>query len=245
MLNRRGFMSVCYILDGLKLICKPGIRQFVVMPLLINIIIFSGLLALSGHYFHAFDLWFAAHLPAWLHWFASALWIVFFLVFFTFFIYTFTLLSNLVAAPFNSLLAEKVERYLTGKTPDPRRAVDLLRDLLPIVLRQLRITGYYLIRAGLIGVLFFIPLFQPVAAGLWFVFNAWFMALQYLDYPADNQRVSLPALRTAMKQRLGTSFGLGFGIAVFAMVPGLNFVVMPAAIAGATKAWIEAYQQQH
>jgi CysZ protein len=236
-----GFMSAYYILDGLKLLAKPGIRKFVVIPLFINICLFSGLLLVSSHYFHVFDLWFAKTLPHWLGWLASILWVLFFLVFFTFFIYTFTLIGNLVCAPFNSLLAEKVELYLTGKASDSRSTTEILRDLPHVLMRQLRIIRYYLLRASLILILFLIPLTQPVTAVLWFVFNAWFMALQYLDYPADNQRVELSILHEKMKQHYGTSLGFGLGVSVLSMVPVLNFFVMPAAVAGATKAWLEAY----
>jgi CysZ protein len=237
-----GFMSVYYILDGFKLITKPGIRQFVAIPLLINIVLFSGLLFTLSHYFHAFDLWFAHHLPTWLHWLASLLWVLFFFAFIMFFIYTFTLIGNLVSAPFNSLLAEKVELYLTGKSPNPRNATETLRDIPHTLMRQLRIIGYYLSRALLLLILFFIPLLQPIAAGLWFLFNAWFMTLQYLDYPADNQRVALSDLHSAMQQRKSTSLGFGLGVLALSMIPGLNFFVMPAAVAGATKAWLEAYR---
>jgi CysZ protein len=237
-----GFMSVYYILDGLKLINKPGIRQYVVIPLLINIVLFCSLLLISSHYFHAFDAWFANYLPSWLHWLASLLWIAFFLLFVTFFIYTFTLIGNLVSAPFNSLLAEKVELHLTGKTTDSRQTLEALRDLPHTLMRQLRIIGYYLSRAALLLILFCIPFLQPLAAALWFMFNAWFMTLQYLEYPADNQRVALSDVHTAMKKHRTASLGFGFGILVFSMIPGFNFFVMPAAVAGATKAWIEMYR---
>lgn len=238
-------MSLPYIISGLKIIAKPGIRQFVIIPLIINCVLFAGLLLLTNHYFHIIESSIMHRLPSWLEWLGSALWLIFVCTFFMIFIHTFTLASNLVAAPFNSLLAEKVEQYITGQTSSKSTsAAENLCQFQHSFIRQLNIIRYYFIRALPLSLLFFIPVFQPIAAIAWLLFSAWFMTLQYLDYPIDNHQISLPQLLTAMKKNTSVSLSFGFGVMVLSTIPFVNILTMPAAIAGATKAWVEVYQRK-
>jgi len=74
---------------------------------------------------------------------------------------------------------------------------------------------------------------------LWFVFSAWMMAMQYIDYPMDNHRTTFDDMRKYLKTHRGISFGFGCAVMIAAMIPGVNFFVMPAAVAGATLMWVE------
>jgi CysZ protein len=228
-----------YLIDGFKLIFKPGLKRFVVIPLVINTFLFIGLFFLLRHYAGEFNLWFATHLPVWLHWLAAILWVLFFISFFLIFIYTFVTIGNFISAPFNSLLAEKVELYLTGSVLEQRSLLENIKDVPRIMGRQLAILGYYLPRALLLLLLFFIPVVQAVAAIFWFLFNAWFMTLTYMDYPTDNHRIPLHTVRVFLKQKRWVSIGFGMSVLVVTMVPLLNFFAIPAAVAAATKFWVE------
>jgi CysZ protein len=236
-------MSVFYILDGVKLLTKPGIKKFVVMPLLLNILLFGGLLLLSSHYYHLLANWLNQHLPHWLAWLTWLLWLLFFAGFFIVFVYAFTTLSNLIAAPFNSLLSEKIEFYMTGEVQAGRSFSQNVADIPRVIFRQLGILWYYLPRALILLALFFIPVVQIVAAVFWFLFNAWFMTLQYVDYPADNHRVPLSTMRMKIKAKRLDSLGFGIGVLLLSMIPIVNFIVMPAAVAGATKLWVNKLRQ--
>ena len=228
-----------YLISGFELITKSGIRRFVIIPVLINILLFIGLFLLLRHYMGEFNLWFAHFLPSWLHWLSSILWILFFISFFLIFIYTFVTLGNIVAAPFNSLLAEKVEWYLTGNEVEGRSLLENIKDIPRILGRQLAILGYYLPRALVLLILFFIPIVQTVATLLWFLFNAWFMTLTYIDYPTDNHHIPLKQVHAWLKERRMTSMGLGISVLVITMMPIVNFFIIPAAVAAATKFWVE------
>lgn len=228
-----------YFIAGFGLISKPGIKRFVVIPLTINIVLFVGLFFLLRHFVGEFNLWFAHHLPAWLRWLGAFLWLLFFISFVLIFVYTFVTVANLISAPFNSLLAEKVEFYLTGKVLESRSLAENIKDIPRIVGRQLAILGYYLPRAILLLVLFIVPLVQAVAAILWFLFNAWYMTMTYIDYPTDNQRVPLRDVRIWLKQKRWLSLGFGISVLIASMIPILNFFSIPAAVAAATKLWVE------
>jgi CysZ protein len=228
-----------YLLAGFRLIAQPGLRLFVIAPLAINILLFIGLFAVAKHFMVEFNAWFAHYLPHWLHWLSTVLWLLFFASFFLLLIYTFVTVANLVSAPFNSFLAEKVELHLTGKMLEPRSLLDNIKDIPRILGRQLSILGYYLPRALLLFILFFVPGVQAIAPLVWFAFHAWLMALTYIDYPTDNHRVSMPDTRAWLQQRRGHALGFGASVMVVTMIPIMNLLIIPAATAGATKFWLE------
>jgi CysZ protein len=233
------FVGSRYFFQGFSLISQPGLRRFVAIPLLINIVLFAGLFFLLRHFMGEFNAWVSGFLPAWLQWLKAVLWLLFFVGFFGIIIFTFVTLANLVSAPFNSFLAEKVEFYLTGKIAESRSLLDNIKDIPRIIARQLSIIAYYLPRALLIFILFFIPIVQAFAAALSFFFHAWIMTLTYLDYPTDNHRISMPDLRTWLQRRRLASLGFGISVLLCSMIPILNFFVIPAAVAGASKFWVE------
>ena len=224
---------------GFDLITKPGLKRFVAIPLIINIFSFILLFFVFRHFVSEFNAWFANLLPTWLHWLSAILWLLFFISFLLFFIFTFVLFANIFSAPFNSLLSQKVEYYLTGRVADERNLFENIKDVPRLLGRQFSVLGYYVPRALLLLILFFIPVIQVVAAVCWFLFNAWFMTLTYLDYPTDNHRVSFRDTRDWLSQRRWTGLGFGISVLVATMVPVLNLFAMPAAVAGATQCWIE------
>jgi CysZ protein len=228
-----------YLLEGLKLIFKPGLKRFVIIPLIINIVLFVGLFVVSRHYFSEFNLWVEHHLPHWLYWLGSILWVLFFISFLLVMLYTFVTLANLIGAPFNSLLSEKIELYLTGNKINQKSWGEICKDTPRIIGRQLSLIGYYLPRAAGILILFFVPVVQVFAAIIWFLFNAWYMSLQYVDYPTDNHDISLKRVKEWLQQRRWTSLGFGGAVMVMSMIPVVNFFVVPAAVAGATKFFVD------
>lgn len=228
-----------YFLEGFRLISKPALRSFVLIPLAINMILFIVMFFVARHYVHLFNFWFASHLPAWLHWLSIVLWLIFFLIFFLVFTYSFVTFANLISAPFNSFLAEKVELYLTGKVQEPRTLWDNLKDIPRIIGRQCHILGYYLPRAGLLLILLFIPVVQAAAVFLGFLFHAWFIAMTYIDYPTDNHHIPIQAVRQWLDKRRWFAYGFGGCVLMATMIPILNLFTIPAAVAGATKWWLD------
>lgn len=233
------FKGIGYFLSGFELIFKPGIKRFVFIPVFINIIIFASFFFIAEHYVLQLSNWFISYLPAWLFWLAYFLWLVFFFSFFLILIYTFVTVSNLLAAPFNSILSEKIEFYLSQKKFEQRSVMENIKDVPRILARQWSLILYYLPRALVLFILFFVPIIQAFAAFFWFLFNAWFMSLTYLDYPTDNNRIPLSIVHGELKRHRSLYLGFGISVLMTSMVPILNFLVMPAAVAGATKLWHE------
>jgi CysZ protein len=231
-----------YFLNGFKLILKPGIKRFVVIPLLLNVLLITGLFWVANHYVNEATQWLVSFLPHWLQWLGKILWLLFLITFLLVLAYTYVMLANLVSAPFNSLLAERVALYLTGK-PLPETSVwGVIKDTPRMLARQFEIIGYYLPRALGISILSFIPVLQFIATPLWILFNSSYMALQYVDFPTDNERVPLRTVRERLKTQRWLSLSFGGSVLVASMVPLLNLLAMPAAVAGATELWLKEYK---
>lgn len=223
------FLSPTYLLRGLRLLLTPDLRHFVWIPLLINLALYGLGLWVGIHYFAAFMHWL---LPAWLGLLAWLLWPVFALSFVLVMYFTFTVLANLIGAPFYGRLAEKVLAK-TGKPAQPRPDQPLLKELSGGMATELKRLGFFLTRAVPLLILFAIPGINVVAPFLWLAFNAWFLGMEYLAYPLEAQGVEFDEQRQLAKEmRVGLlSFG---GTAMLGLaVPGLNILMAPAAVAGA------------
>jgi CysZ protein len=231
--------ALAYLLEGARLISQPGLRRFIVIPLLINGVIFvAATFALVYSFQHFFDA-LLANLPSWLAWLRWILWPLLGFIFLMIYGYSFNLITNLIAAPFFGLLAEKVETALTGVSP-PEEA---LAQLIPRTLARELSKLWYFMSRGLVVMLLFLALaFIPgvnlvglCVGGLW---ACWCMSVQYVDFPADNHQVDFNNLRKHLKQQPLTSYPFGGIILLGAMIPGVNIVISPIAVAGATVFWV-------
>lgn len=240
------FNGISYLIQGFKLLNKPGIRPFVIVPFGINLILFSSLIYFLSQYFSAWLEQLLTSLPDWL---SFVYWIVmpafiFILLFSS--AYVFSLVANLIASPFNGLLAEKVEIYLTGVSPGEQQDSDwasILKTVPHSVGREWAKFKYYIPRVAGLAVLTIIPIVSIVAPIAWFIWGAWMMTIQYLDYPMDNHQISFAELSHAVAEQRLSSLGFGSAVVFLLSIPVINFLLMPAAVAGATIMWVEKHQK--
>lgn len=238
--------GVNYFLEGFSLIKRPGLRRFVFIPLTINLLLFGGLIYFAIGQLEQVFAWLSGQLPEYLSWLNFLLWPLAVLTLLVVLSFIFSSVMNWLAAPFNGLLAEKVEQLLTGKPLNTGGGIDLIKDLPRILGREWIKLKYYLPRAIVFLLLFLLPFVgQTVAPILWFLFSAWMMAIQYCDYPFDNHKVPFADMRFALNQTRGSSFSFGAAVTLFSMIPILNFVVMPVAICGATSMWVDKYREAY
>lgn len=233
--------GVDYFFDGFKLIRTKGLRRFVFVPLAVNLILFSvALFFLVGQIDEGIK-WVIDLVPQWLGWIKDGLtyilWPLALISILLVFALVFGTLANWIAAPFNGLLAEKVELHLTGQDLGPGGLLDAFKDIPRTLGRELAKLVYYIPRAiGFLLLFFLLPIIGQV---LWFLFSAWMMAVQYCDYPFDNHRIPFKTMRRVLNESRSNSFSFGIMVSVFSMIPIVNFLVMPVAICGATKMWVE------
>lgn len=228
-----------YLRHGLKLVLSPGLRLFVLLPLAINLVLFVGLIYFAGHEFSLWVNQLMPTLPGWLSFLNYILWPLFMILVLLMVFFTFTMVANIIAAPFNGFLAEKVEVVLRGTDDFPPFSWAELAAIVPRTLsRELRKLGYYLPRALGLLVLSFIPGVNLIAAPLWLVFGVWMMAIQYIDYPADNHKMSWQDMLAWLRSKRWASLSFGGVVYLVLLIPVVNVLMMPAAVAGATLFWV-------
>lgn len=233
----RGFH---YLLLGFNGIRDPKLFRFVWIPFLCNLILFSIMLIIAGYGLHHFSEWVQGFFPRWLQWLQWLIWILSLLFSGIILIFLSTFLVNILAAPFNGLLAQMVLHQLN--VADQIVPTSAFRSVSTAITRQMQFLAYYLPRAVFYLVLFLIPIIQVVAAPLWFLFNSWVFALQYLDYPMDLHGISITDMKGKMRERKWLCLGFGSGVVLFSLIPLVNFLIVPVAVVGATILWENEYR---
>jgi CysZ protein len=237
MIKNNPISGAGYLLHGLKLLTRPGLRRYVAMPLLINILVFTVLAWIGIAQFEALLDWMLPQ-DSWLNYFRYILWPLFAIATILVTFYSFTIVANLLAAPFNGLLSEKVEAMLTGQQP-PQPHQGIAQSIWPAVKSELIKLSYFLIRALPLLLLFLIPGINIIAPLLWFLFGIWYLALEYADYPMANSGMTFKDQHSQMKQVRLAALGFGGSLTLLMMIPILNFAAMPAAVVGATAMWCD------
>ena len=227
-----------YFARGFAIVTRPGIRAYVVIPLLINTGLFT-----AGIYFGA--SWLGgvteAMLPGWLDFLAWILVPAFVLAALMAGFYVFNLVASFIAAPFNGLLAEAVERHLTGRSPPSAGGGwrTFLGELGATLAAEVRKLAWVAVRSLPPLLLFLVPGINVVAPILWLLVGAWMLAVTYVDYPMANHGIGFDELRARLRGRRLLGFGFGGAVMAALAVPVLNFLVIPCAVAGATAMWVE------
>jgi len=230
------------LLQGFKLLFDKRLRHLVLIPLLINALLFIGIFVLAWKWMTVMMVWLNDSLPNWLSWLDWLIWPLFVLAGLIVFVYTFTFFANIIGAPFYGLLSEKVEKIQTGKDIAGLSGLRGFVKLIPYVLKQQwHLLWYYLPRAVCCIVLFFIPIVHLAAPFLWFVLNAWMMNIQFMAYPMENHQLSFANMKAKFRQNRSVCLGFGSIIMLGMLIPIVNLLVMPAAAIGATLLWLKKY----
>ncbi|MCI0399945.1 MAG: sulfate transporter CysZ [Gammaproteobacteria bacterium] len=226
-----------YVFKGLRLITQPGVRTYVLIPFFINTLTFAAIIIYGAHLFGDLIDWL---LPNWLHWLDWLLW-PFFAAFALVFVFlSFVVIANVIGAPFNGLLAEAVETKLTGRTQNNQGARKALpRQLVSSLLAELHKLVYFVLWAVPLIILFLIPGLNIAAPFIWVLFSAWVLALEYLSYPMENHRISFRKQRRLLAARRMLALSFGGTVLLITVIPVLNFISMPVAVAAATALWVD------
>ncbi|MFN2288679.1 MAG: sulfate transporter CysZ [Chromatocurvus sp.] len=229
-----------YVMRGARLLTHPGLRAFVLIPLLVNIAIFGSLIGWGFAWLdNTLDQTMAA-LPDWLRFLEWIIWPLVVVAASLITGYLFTAVALIIASPFNALLAEKAEELVTG---EPVQGLEgLMGALIGVprgIFREIAKLLYYVPMALFVLLVSLIPAINALSPLLWLLLGAWMMSLQFVDYPMDNHQRSFTDVKEAVRSRRLSSMGFGGLVAVCASIPLINFFVVPAAVVGATLLWVE------
>jgi len=225
----KGFFD-CF--SGFGLIFGSGIKRFVFIPFIINLILFyfgSTLL------FAELDGWLMQLIPDWLSWLTWLIEFLFIIVISIAVFYSFTIIANLIAAPFNSLLSARIEASLTGKKPEDINSDKFIKLMMRTLKSEIQKIIYAIKWFIPLIIITLIPAINLVAPFLWILFAAWFFALEYSDYPLANRGQFFDEVKSYNQKNRMRTLGFGTGVFIMTSIPVVNFFAMPVAVAGATK----------
>lgn len=233
-----GFLKgISYVFTGLSLISRKGIRPFVLVPLLINIVVFSGGIWLATA---QVDNLMERLLPGWLSWLEWLLWPLFFVLIFFAVFYTFSIIANLIAAPFNSILAERVETHLKGLPVPEFQGYKTLPAVIARTFRSEISKLLYMLKwLILLLIITVIPVVNIIAPFAWALYGAWMLAIEYADYPMGNHELYFNDELPALKKHRAHALGFGGALSVITLIPVVNFLAMPVGVAGGTAFWVD------
>lgn len=231
------FSSFLMPFHGLALLFRPRLRRYVIAPLLINVLIFSLTAWIGIIYFEEFINW-ALPPDSWTRYLEWLLWPLFALTYLVIAFYSFTMLANLIASPFNGILAAQVEKTLTGKLPEDHSG-SIMAEIIPAVTGELGKIWYFVLRAVPVLILMIIPGLNAVGSVLWLLLGFWFLSIEYVDYPMGNHGIRPAEQRRRLRQHPLSAWAFGAAANVLMMIPVVNFAAMPATVAGATQLWVQ------
>ncbi|MDX1693559.1 MAG: sulfate transporter CysZ [Ketobacteraceae bacterium] len=248
--------GIHYVIQGYELAKRPGIRPYMVVPLIVNIVIFSVFGYLMVDQLDSWLSWFEfeTDLPGWLDWLEPILagvgsllyWVLLIVgILLMLFIMSsvFTMVTHLLVSPFIGLLAEKVEKEIHEINYPPLSIWQIAGRAFR---RELTKVGYWGFRAiGLLVltlILSFIPVVNAISPVLWYLFGAWMLAMQYLDVPADNNGLSFKETLAVMRKHRAATMGFGGAVTLATATPVLNLFIIPIAVAGGVAFWVARMQ---
>lgn len=233
--------GIGFAFNGFSLITQKGIRPFVVVPLLINTAVFSFAIWLAKSQFDALMERMLGWLPSWLSWVEWLLWPLFAILIFIAVYYTFTIIANLLASPFNSVLAERVEKKLNGlPVPEFQGYKALMGTVGKTLMSEVKKIIYMLKWLPVLLIISIIPVVNFIAPFAWAIYGAWMLSLQYTDYPMGNHEMFFKDELSLLRKNRALALGFGGTLTLLMMIPIVNFFVMPVGVAGGTAFWVKA-----
>ncbi|ASQ45623.1 sulfate transporter CysZ [Legionella clemsonensis] len=232
------FSGMHYFFLGFKNLTRRGLRTFVILPIIFNLLIYAAIAYIGYHYLSPLVHHYVSKLPEWLSFLSSLFTILFFILFILFFLTTFSVLANVCAAPFNGLLAERAQKLIKNEALPERGWLILI---IQAIKRQSQFLLFYIPRLILMCGLFFIPPLHPLLPFLWFLFNSWILSIQYQDFVMDNNLIDFKKMRQMISHKKALSLGFGMTISGLSFIPFLNLIIMPAAVVGSVYLFTKEY----
>ena len=220
---------------GVGLARSRPLRRFVWGPLAVSFVAISILLV-SGHaLLEEAREWFVALTPDWLDWLDDVLAPLLYLLGIIAAGWLYGFVAVLLASPFLGALSARAEREEFGAGPDFDE--NMGRAIVRAAAREGRKLAYHLPRLIAMFVLTLIPVVNVAAPVFWFAFGAWMLAVQFVDFAAENRGLDFRDTVALLRANRAAAFGLGAPAALLLAVPFAALVVIPAAVCGGAVLW--------
>ena len=236
----RGFS---YPVRALRLFSeKPGLIKYLLIPFFINLIVFS-LTVYFG--FDLFDHMLETYAPSSEVWYGAVLyylaWTVAMILTTVAVFFTFTVVGNLIASPFNELLSEKTEAVRMGEgSGEPFRLRKFVSESWFAIAIELKKMAIFISCMLVLLLINFLPgigsMLYAVLAPLLTLF---FLVVEYMAFVLMRKQMSFGQQRRYIFQH--PVLMLGFACSLFCLlaIPFVQFFCIPLAVVGATLIWCD------
>lgn len=238
---KKFFSGIKFFLQGFACINRPGLRRYFIIPLLLNISVFSLLTYFGFSFFQDALGWLLPDGESiWLD-VANVLALLIFTPVLLIAVYLIaSVLANFIASPFNDLLSEQVEQIAGGSKGKGKSVFQAIAGMGPVLAGEIKKYVYFGLFYIPLVIITFIPLINVLIAPVaWIIFGAWILALEYLAFPMQNHHYTFNQVREFARKNRMQTMGFGLTVLLVTLIPLVNFIVIPAAVAGATLLWIE------
>lgn len=224
------------------LITHPGLLRYIVIPFLINLVVFSGSVYLGFDFFNDSVVNMIPQGEAWywalLYYF---IWVVAVLVTAIIVFFSFTVVGNLIASPFNDLLSERTEQLLSGiKNEESFSFKQFARDALLTLATEVKKLSIFVCVMLFLLLLNFIPgIGSAIYSVLAVALTLFFLVVEYMGYVFSRKRMTFREQRRYIFSRNLKMLGFGAGVLSLLAIPFLQFACIPIAVVGGTQLWCE------
>lgn len=236
----RGFS---YPLRAVKFLGKrPGLLKYLAIPFAINLLVFS----LSVYFgLDMFDHLLQNYAPSTQVWYGVILyylaWTVALLLTTVLVFFTFTVVGNLIASPFNELLSERCEAIRLGELPEQRFSLGRFwQESKYALLVEIKKLAVFIICMLLLSAINLIPgLGSAIYALLAPLLTLFFLVVEYLAFVLMRKRLSFVEQRRYVFRHPVLMTGFGCGVFCLLAIPFVQFFCIPLAVVGATLLWCD------
>lgn len=227
---------------------KPGLLKYLAIPFSINLLIFS-----LAVYFglDLFEGLLETYAPSAEHWYGIILyylaWTVAMLLTAVVVFFSFTVVGNLIASPFNELLSEHTESLKTGHKPDERFSVGRFwKEAKHALLVETKKLSVFIICMLLLFAINFVPgVGSVIYAVLAPIFTLFFLVVEYMAFVLMRKQLTFAEQRRYIQQRPVLMTGFSCGIFCLLAIPFVQFFCIPLAVVGATLLWCDFPREKH
>lgn len=220
----------------------PKLITYSITPIVINIIIYGSVFFFTYRWIiGSIDRWIGLDNTGagfWFQFLHTALLIVGFILLLFVCYLLFTILGNLVTAPFNEEISQRVEEIVTGGAVGHK--MGFWEDAYISIMGEAKKLAFYLFFLMLIFLLNVIPAAGNVlSAIIGTIFSFFYNALDFLDYPMTRRKMGF---RQKLKvTRSGKMITYGFGAAAFLLMflPVVNVFMKPILVVAGTSLYYE------
>jgi len=221
---------------------NPRLLQYIAIPFIINLVVFSGAVYLGLDFFGSTVVEYIPRGEAWfwsvLYWFV---WVIAVLLTAVLVFFSFTVVGNLLASPFNDLLSERTEEVLSGRSSDETFSFGqfcsdawqtlLLEAKKMWMFEELMIDNLPLNLLPGIGN----SLYTVLAVSL----TLFFLCFEYLSFVMVRKRRFFREQKNFILSRKFLMLGFSCGVMTLLAIPFFQLLCIPLAVVGATRLWCE------